>query len=197
MFSGITWLAALIQNVWTEYVCVKAKNFAYWYKVPCLGLEIGPCENSVILCSWFCASKIYIISVQRGATLSSLYFILLHDHSTCFGCLSHPSSGVHETVVTTTGTSHMVVQLPRSSVAKLDWGTCPINEYFLTDFYLLRFPTHRDIWLVVTFSCSPDDGCERHPKHVEWFYVYGSVHHNIFYEITNRCSYMQSILFHC
>ena len=26
------------------------------------------------------------------------------------------------------------------------------------------------------------------------FYVYGSVHHNIFYEITNRCSYMQSIL---
>ena len=29
------------------------------------------------------------------------------------------------------------------------------------------------------------------------FYVYGSVHHNIFYEITNRCSYMQSVLFHC
>ena len=28
-------------------------------------------------------------------------------------------------------------------------------------------------------------------------YVYGFVHHNIFYEITNRCSYMQSILFHC
>jgi len=30
-----------------------------------------------------------------------------------------------------------------------------------------------------------------------FFYVYGSVHHNIFYEITNRCNYMQSILFHC
>ena len=29
------------------------------------------------------------------------------------------------------------------------------------------------------------------------FYVYGSVHHNKFYEITNRCSHMQSILFHC
>ena len=27
------------------------------------------------------------------------------------------------------------------------------------------------------------------------FHVYGSVHHN--YEITNICSYMQSILFHC
>ena len=25
----------------------------------------------------------------------------------------------------------------------------------------------------------------------EVFYVYGSVHHNIFYEITNRCSYMR------
>jgi len=29
------------------------------------------------------------------------------------------------------------------------------------------------------------------------FYGYGSVHHYTFYEITNRCNYMQSILFHC
>ena len=29
------------------------------------------------------------------------------------------------------------------------------------------------------------------------YFVHGSMHHNIFYEITNRCSYMQSILFHC
>jgi len=29
------------------------------------------------------------------------------------------------------------------------------------------------------------------------FYVYGSVHPKIIYEITNRYSYMQSILFHC
>ena len=32
---------------------------------------------------------------------------------------------------------------------------------------------------------------------MEIIYVYGSMHHNIFHEITNRCSYMQSILFHC
>jgi len=38
-----------------------------------------------------------IINVQRDARIRSLYFILLQDHSTCFGCLSHPSSGVHET----------------------------------------------------------------------------------------------------
>jgi len=29
------------------------------------------------------------------------------------------------------------------------------------------------------------------------FYVYGFVHHNTLYEITNRCSYVQSILFQC
>ena len=51
--------------------------------------------------------KTYIVNVQRDATISSLYFILLHDHSTCFGCLSHSSSGVRETVVTATGTSHI------------------------------------------------------------------------------------------
>ena len=47
------------------------------------------------------------MKVQRDATISSLYFILLQDHSTFFGCLSHPSSGVHETVVTATGTRHI------------------------------------------------------------------------------------------
>ena len=55
------------------------------------------------LCSWFRASQVYIINVQRDATICSLYFILLKDQSTRFGCLSHPSSGVHKTVVTATG----------------------------------------------------------------------------------------------
>ena len=35
---------------------------------------------------------------------------------------------------------------------------------------------------------------EQNGEKVTVFYVYGSVHHNIFYEITNICSYMQSIL---
>jgi hypothetical protein len=34
-------------------------------------------------------------------------FILLRSHSTRFGCLPHPSSGVHK-LVTTTGASHAV-----------------------------------------------------------------------------------------
>ena len=71
-----------------------------------------------------------LINVQRDATVCSLYFILLLYHSTCFGCGPHPSSGVHKTVVTATGTSHMFMQLPHSSVANLatlEWGSCIDN----------------------------------------------------------------------
>ena len=49
----------------------------------------------------------FIINNQRDETLSSLY--LLPNQSTCFGCSLHPSSGVHKTLVTTTGTSHVLV----------------------------------------------------------------------------------------
>jgi len=40
-----------------------------------------------------------LIIVQRDATQSSL-FIILQVRSTCFGCQTHPSSGVHKTVTT-------------------------------------------------------------------------------------------------
>ena len=33
---------------------------------------------------------------------------LLQNYSTCFGCLSHPSSGVHETAAAVSGTGHSV-----------------------------------------------------------------------------------------
>ena len=79
-------------------------------------------------------------------------YILLQYHSTCFGCRPQPSSWVHKTVVTATGTSHMTVQIPHSN---LEWSSCTI------------------IWLVpvavTTVLCTPDDGCGRHPKHVEWY----------------------------
>ena len=38
----------------------------------------------------------FYVSNQRDALLSSL-FVVLQDHSTCFGCPLHPSSGVHKT----------------------------------------------------------------------------------------------------
>ena len=33
---------------------------------------------------------------------------LLQNYCTCFGCLSHPSSGVHQTVTAAYGTGHSV-----------------------------------------------------------------------------------------
>jgi len=59
---------------------------------------------------------IILTTVQQDATKNSL-FIIQHVHSTCFGCQPHPSSGVHKTVTTVSGT----VQLSPSNVAKLAW----------------------------------------------------------------------------
>ena len=47
------------------------------------------------------------IIVQRDATQSSL-FIILQVHSTCFRCQLHPTSGVHKTVTTASGTGHIL-----------------------------------------------------------------------------------------
>jgi len=45
-----------------------------------------------------CIVNLLYVSNQLDAVLSSL-FIVLQNHSTCFGCPLHPSSGVHKTVV--------------------------------------------------------------------------------------------------
>jgi hypothetical protein len=82
---------------------------------------------------------------------------LLQNHFTCFECPLHPSSGVHETVTAASGTGHSI------------WATVRRG--------LIR-PRRRKIvaqilWLVpetaVTVLCTPDDECNGHPKHVEWF----------------------------
>jgi len=88
-----------------------------------------------------------LITVQRDATQSSL-FIILEVHSTCFECQPHPSSEVHKTVNTASGTGHIFVQLPPSNVANL--GS-------------LDRGTFTKIWSIpealVTVLCTPDDGC--------------------------------------
>jgi len=48
------------------------------------------------------------IIVQRDATQSRL-FIILRVQTTCFGYQPHPSSGVHKTVTTASGTGHAVL----------------------------------------------------------------------------------------
>ena len=58
----------------------------------------------------------FIINNQRDAALSSLIYYSLRDHSTCFGCSLHPSSAVHKTVDSITGTSRVSVWFRLKSV---------------------------------------------------------------------------------
>jgi hypothetical protein len=89
-----------------------------------------------------------LIVAQRDATQSSL-FNILQVRSTCFGFQPHPSTGVHKTVTTATGTGHIFVHLPPSNVNKLAWprlatlegGNCIVAE------------------AAVTVLCTPDGGC--------------------------------------
>jgi len=69
-----------------------------------------------------------LIVVQQDATHSSL-FIIVQVHSTCFGCQTHPSSGVHKTVTTASGTGYIFcattsLQRGQVSLATLEGGNC-------------------------------------------------------------------------
>jgi len=63
---------------------------------------------------------------QRDATQSSL-FIILQVHCTCFGCQPHPSSGVHKTVTTASGTAATSLKRGQASLATLEGGSCTKN----------------------------------------------------------------------
>ena len=58
-----------------------------------------------ILCLWFRASLIYINNCPTRCNTKQS--IILQVHSTCFGCQTHPSSGVHKTVTRASGTDHI------------------------------------------------------------------------------------------
>ena len=49
-----------------------------------------------------------LISSNEMQQYAGVY--LLQNYSTCFGCLSHPSSGVHKTVTAPSGTGHFTCQ---------------------------------------------------------------------------------------
>jgi len=63
-----------------------------------------------------------LIIVQRDAKQSSL-FIILQVHSTCFGCQPQPSSGVHKTVTTASGTVAASLQRGQVNLATLEGGS--------------------------------------------------------------------------
>jgi hypothetical protein len=60
-----------------------------------------------------------LIIVQRDATQSSV-FVIPQIQSTCFGCQSHPSSGIHKTVTT-------ACNVAKFDLATLEGGSCTKN----------------------------------------------------------------------
>ena len=68
----------------------------------------------------YCINKI-----QQDATDAGIY--LLQNYSTCFGCLSHPPSGVHKTVTAASGTGYSVraTTFCQRGVATLAEERCP------------------------------------------------------------------------
>ena len=79
---------------------------------------------------------------------------LLQNYSTCFWCPSHPSSGVHQTVTAASGTGHSI------------WAnkfppTWPKGHVGGNLFAQILWPVPE---AAVTLWCTPDDGCDKHPK---------------------------------
>ena len=113
-----------------------------------LGVCMCGCFGNMCNCKWTKSNE-----MQQYADI-----YLLQVHSTCFGCLlQHPPSGIHETVTVASGTGHNI------------WAT---NKDLKVLIWLRwRKVVAQILWPVpeaaVTVLCTPDDGCGRHPKHVE------------------------------
>ena len=153
------------QHVWPQHVFTLHLNIhcCVWLKLKTVCSSLSSKHNwisSVRLVQLFYV-YVYVygsvhrwsilINVQQDTTQSSL-FIILQVHSTCFGCQTHPSSGVNKTVTTASGT----VQLLPTWPAWPRWREVAAQK--------IR-PVPK---AVVTVLCTPDDERCWHPKHVEW-----------------------------
>jgi len=56
---------------------------------------------------------------------------LLPNHSTCFGCLSHPLSGVHKTVTAASATGYSIwaTTFLQRGLIRPRWGTLLLRYY--------------------------------------------------------------------
>jgi len=122
-------------KIWPLTVSLWPATSKYWQKYFPLILVLSDATNIRNL-KWLW--NIFML-VQRDETQSRL-FIILQIHCTCYGCQPHPSSGVHKTVTTASGTGHIF---------------CAATSF-----------QHGHV--TVTVLWTPDDGCGWHPKHVEW-----------------------------
>ena len=149
------------------------------------GKAMDKCERTSLLQHTFCGivyvwiwmnskccwnkknSEFYIhVSMHRNSILirfnktqqyAGVY--LLQNYSICFGCPSHPSSGVHKTVNAASGIGHSI------------WGTTFLQRGLIRP--CRRKVAAQILWpwpeAAVTVLYTPDDGCDEHPKHLEWF----------------------------
>jgi len=84
---------------------------------------------------------------------------LLLNSSTCLGCPSRPSSGVQKTVVAASGTDHTIWG---ASFLKRDQIRTVVGSYYLAPQIVRSVPED-----ATTGLCTPDDGRDGRPKHVE------------------------------
>jgi len=77
---------------------------------------------------------------------------LLVNYSVCFGCPSHPISGLHKTVVAASGIDHTI------------WGASFLKR---DQTRTTLGPSVPNQSLIGHVLCTPDDGRDGRPKHVE------------------------------
>ena len=67
-------------------------------------------QNNIILPFFYIHGTVHRDSILIRSNEMQQYVgvYLLQNYYTCFGCLSHPSSGAHQTVTAASGTGHSV-----------------------------------------------------------------------------------------
>jgi len=78
---------------------------------------------------------------------------LLYNYSTCFGCQSHPSSGIHKTVIAASSTGHSIraITFRQRGLIRPRWRKV-----------VALIPE-----AAVTVVYTSDDVCIRHPQYVQ------------------------------
>jgi len=121
--SPLTWFTACcLLNRSREYLCLWLCCIVSWV----LSIIIVT-YGTAFLWTWN-LDKYILIIVQWDATQNSL-FIIQQVLSTCFGCQPHPSSGVHKSVTTSSGTDYIFCAATsfQQGQAWSQWGSCTKN----------------------------------------------------------------------
>ena len=79
---------------------------------------------------------------------------LLQNYSTCFGYPLHSSAGIHKSLTAASGTG-LITYLNNNLLGHAGGS-------LLLRYVIIPVPE-----AAVNFLCTPDDGCDGHPKHVE------------------------------